>query len=160
VVYNIRYFAAQVASVTVGQSVMPAAGAGVGFGLFITGLVVSLVLAGTADSPGAPKFWQKNMLLGKVYYLALYSGNQLRRDLNLIIGLGKNCKLSFFWSPLLRYITGPVLAIVFSFADPGFQTVKNDPMYIPGFIVAQLHRARVRCAQVVRCVHPERQEER
>ncbi|KAK5200050.1 hypothetical protein LTR92_000591 [Exophiala xenobiotica] len=116
---------------------MPAAGAGVGFGLFMSGLVVALILAETPDSSGAPKFWQKNMLLKKVYYLAFYSGKQLRRDLNLIIGLGKNCKLSFFWSPLLQYITGPVLAIVFSFADPGFQTVKNDPMYIPGFIVAQ-----------------------
>ncbi|KIW59961.1 hypothetical protein PV05_00218 [Exophiala xenobiotica] len=135
-VYNIGYFSAQVAGVAVGHSVRPAAGAGVGFGLFIAGLIVSLTLAKTPDSLGAPSFWQKSMLLKKVYYLAFYSGNQLRCDLNLIIGLGKNWKLPFFWAPLLRYVTGPVLAIVFSFAYPGFQTVKNDPMYIFGFIVA------------------------
>jgi solute carrier family 6 GABA transporter-like protein 1 len=60
------------------------------------------------------------MLLKKVYYLTFCSGNQLRRDLNLILGLGKYWKLPFFWAPLLRDITGPVLALVFSFAYPGF----------------------------------------
>jgi solute carrier family 6 GABA transporter-like protein 1 len=107
-----------------------------GFGLFISALVVALILAETPDSPGAPRFLQKNMLLKKVYYIAFDSGNQLRRDLNLIIGLGKNWNLPFFWAPLLRYITGLVLAIVFSFAYPAFQPVKNDPMYIFGCIVA------------------------
>ena len=39
---------------------------------------------------------------------------------------------------LLRYISGPVLAIIFSFAYPEFQTLKNDPMMISGFILAHI----------------------
>ena len=149
-VYNAGYFGGQVFGVAIGQAVSPEAGAGVGFGLFIGGTVISLLIAKTPDSPGIPKFFGKNVYLSRAFYVAFYSvscvgiinivfanssqGNQLRRDLNLIIGAGKNWKLPVFWAPLLRYITGPILAIVFSFAYPGFQEVKNDPVYIFGFV--------------------------
>ncbi|KAK7905888.1 hypothetical protein LTR67_000612 [Exophiala xenobiotica] len=110
VVYNIGYSAPQVAGVTVGT--------------------------GNARFTRRPEVLAEEHASKAGYYLAFYSGNQLRRDPNQNIGLGKNWKLPFFWAPLHRYITGPVLAIVFSFAYPGFQTVKNDPMHIFGFIVA------------------------
>lgn len=38
-----------------------------------------------------------------------------------------------FWAGLLRYISAPILAIVFSFAYPAFYAVRNDPLQIFGF---------------------------
>jgi solute carrier family 6 GABA transporter-like protein 1 len=60
----------------------------------------------------------------------------LRHDLNTVIGVGKNWSLPFVWAPMLRYISGPILAIIFSLAYPSFDEVSNDPLYIIGFIVA------------------------
>lgn len=60
----------------------------------------------------------------------------LRHDLNTVIGVGKNWSLPFVWAPMLRYISGPILAIIFSLAYPSFDEVSNDPLYIVGFIVA------------------------
>lgn len=37
---------------------------------------------------------------------------------------------------LLRYISGPVLAIIFSFAFPEFHQLRYDPMMISGFILS------------------------
>ena len=39
---------------------------------------------------------------------------------------------------LLRYVSGPVLAIIFSFAFPEFHTLRYDPMMITGFILSVL----------------------
>jgi solute carrier family 6 GABA transporter-like protein 1 len=39
---------------------------------------------------------------------------------------------------LLRYVSGPVLAIIFSFAFPEFHTLRYDPMMITGFILSIL----------------------
>jgi solute carrier family 6 (neurotransmitter transporter, GABA) member 1 len=39
---------------------------------------------------------------------------------------------------LLRYVSGPVLAIIFSFAYPEFYTLRYDPLMILGFIVAHI----------------------
>jgi solute carrier family 6 (neurotransmitter transporter, GABA) member 1 len=35
----------------------------------------------------------------------------------------------------LRYITGPILAIILSLAYPAFETVYDDPLHILGFII-------------------------
>lgn len=37
---------------------------------------------------------------------------------------------------LLRYVSSPVLAMVFSFAFPEFHTLRYDPMMIAGFIIS------------------------
>lgn len=39
---------------------------------------------------------------------------------------------------LLRYVSGPILAIIFSFAYPEFYTLRYDPLMITGFILAHL----------------------
>jgi solute carrier family 6 (neurotransmitter transporter, GABA) member 1 len=62
-------------------------------------------------------------------------GNQLRHDLNAVIGGGSNWSLPSFWAPLLRYFTGPILAIILSLAYPSFETLYDDPLHIMGFIV-------------------------
>lgn len=66
----------------------------------------------------------------------ILQGNQLRNDLNVIVGTGKNWSLPFLWAPLLRYITGPILAIITSLTYPGFKEVDNDPIYVFGFVIA------------------------
>jgi solute carrier family 6 GABA transporter-like protein 1 len=65
-------------------------------------------------------------------------GNQLRRDLNEVVGTGKNWKIPAFLPVLLRYLSGPVLAIIFSFAFPEFHTLRYDPMMIAGFVLSML----------------------
>lgn len=49
--------------------------------------------------------------------------------------MGKNWSLPFIWAPLLRYVTGPILAIILSLAYPSFETLSNDPLHVMGFIV-------------------------
>jgi len=99
--------------------------------------------------------WNSNAFIRNFWFLAFYSvsvplshtyirhantskGNQLRRDLNLIVGVGNNWKIPPFLPFLLRYISGPVLAIIFSFAYPEFHTLRYDPMMITGFIIAHI----------------------
>ncbi len=66
-------------------------------------------------------------------------GEQLRRDLNVIVGSGKNWDIPFFWGILVKYISGPILAIVFSFSYPGFYADgRQDPLHIMGFIVGHI----------------------
>lgn len=62
-------------------------------------------------------------------------GNQLRHDLNSVIGTGKNWSLPSFWAPVLRYISGPILFIILSLAYPSFAEVTRDPLHIMGFII-------------------------
>jgi solute carrier family 6 GABA transporter-like protein 1 len=59
----------------------------------------------------------------------------LKRDLNLIVGGNGNWNIPTFWPILLRYVSAPILAIVFSFAYPEFYTLRYDPMMIAGFIL-------------------------
>lgn len=68
----------------------------------------------------------------------IFQGNQLRRDLNIVVGSGKNWRIPSFMPVLLRYVSGPVLAIIFSFAFPEFHTLRYDPMMIAGFILSIL----------------------
>jgi solute carrier family 6 GABA transporter-like protein 1 len=136
-IYNAGYFGGMVFGVAVAHAVSPAAGAGVGFGLFVGGTVISILLAKTPTA-GAPRHFASNGLLKKIYYLAFYSGNQLGRDLNEVVARGKNWSIPSFWGVLLRYISSPVLAIVFSFSYPEFYTLRNDPVYIAGFALAHI----------------------
>ena len=121
----------------VAHAVSPSAGAGVGFGLFIAGTIISVFLARTPNTAAA-RFWNRNTFLARFWFLAFYSGNQLRRDLNLIVGTGKNWTIPTFWPFLLRYISAPVLALIYSFSYPAFYQLRNDPMHIAGFTLAHL----------------------
>ncbi|KAL2855726.1 hypothetical protein BJX68DRAFT_231095 [Aspergillus pseudodeflectus] len=136
VVYNFAYFGGQIIGVSVAHGREdPAIGAGAGFGTFV---VFSIIAALVAEKPviPAPSFWGRNPFLSKFWYLAAYSGSQIRRDLNNIIGGEKNWKIPSFWPVLLRYVCAPVLCIIFSFAYPEFHTLRYDPLMITGFILA------------------------
>lgn len=93
--------------------------------------------------------------MSRLWYLAFYSvsadsfhfrdqansclkGNQLRRDLNVIIGSGKNWNIPTFWPVLLRYVSGPILAIVYGFSYPAFYKLRYDPLHILGFGVGHI----------------------
>jgi hypothetical protein len=52
------------------------------------------------------------------------------------VGTGKNWKIPVFMPVLLRYISGPVLAIILSFAVPEFHSLRYDPLMILGFIAS------------------------
>lgn len=71
--FNAGFFSAMVLGVAIAHAVSPPAGAGVGFGLFIAGTVVALIIAKTPDSKVPVKFFHKNTYLSKFWYLAFYS---------------------------------------------------------------------------------------
>jgi solute carrier family 6 GABA transporter-like protein 1 len=56
--------------------------------------------------------------------------------LNDVVGGKGNWNIPRFWPVLLRYVSAPILAIVFSFAYPEFYSLRYDPMMIAGFILA------------------------
>ena len=109
--YNFGYFAGQILGVAIGHVVNPGAGAGVGFGVYIVSATIAVLVAKSPNAE-APRFWGKSTVLRKFWFLAFYSvsplpsphslcgieltshqGNQLRRDLNAIVGQGKNWRI-------------------------------------------------------------------
>ncbi|KAF1942614.1 SNF-domain-containing protein [Clathrospora elynae] len=137
-IYNVGFFGGQIFGVSLAHGIRnPGAGAGAGIGFYILLSIIAVFVAHKPDAP-APRFWNRNSLLRKFWFLAFYSGNQLRRDLNVIVGQGKNWKIPAFLPFLLRYLSGPVLAIILSFAFPEFHTLRYDPMMITGFILSIL----------------------
>ncbi|KAF2022390.1 SNF-domain-containing protein [Aaosphaeria arxii CBS 175.79] len=133
--FNFGYFGGTIFGLALAQAVGASAGAGLAFGLFIVGSIVAVFIAKTPDSP-APGFWNKNVFLSRFWWAAFYQGVQLRRDLNLSVAKGKNWKIPVFWGALLRYISAPILAIIFSFAYPLFLTNRRDPLHIFAFSFA------------------------
>lgn len=71
-IWNCGYFLGQILGVAVGHAVSPGAGAGVGFGIFVVGVVSSVLMAKTPKAH-APRFWGKNVMLSKFWFLAFYS---------------------------------------------------------------------------------------
>jgi solute carrier family 6 GABA transporter-like protein 1 len=138
IVYNIGFFGGQIFGISLAHGIsQPGAGAGAGIGFYVLMAIVAVIVARSPDAR-APSFWNANPFIRKFWFLAFYSGNQLRRDLNVIVGQGKNWKIPAFMPFLLRYLSGPVLAIIFSFAFPEFHTLRYDPMMIAGFILSIL----------------------
>ncbi|KAI7544223.1 SNF-domain-containing protein [Hortaea werneckii] len=135
--WNAGYFGGQILGVAVGHGVSAPAGAGAGFGCFVVFTGAALLVAKTPDAE-APGLFNKNAFFKRFWFLAFYSGNQLRRDLNVIVAAGKNWNIPALWGPLLRYISSPILFIVYSFAYPEFWTLRNDPVYVFGFILAHI----------------------
>ncbi|KAI0545699.1 hypothetical protein F4679DRAFT_575991 [Xylaria curta] len=138
VVYNTGYLGAQIIGVSVAHGLgNPGAGAGAGFGFYFVCSLAAIFISKTPDAR-APVFWGRNTHVARFWYLAFYSGNQLRRDLNCVVGVGKNWKIPIFLPVLLRYVSGPTLAIIFSFAYPEFYTLRYDPLMITGFTLAHI----------------------
>lgn len=54
-----------------------------------------------------------------------------------MVGRGKNWNIPFFWGPILRYGSAPILAMVTSFAYPKFYANgRFDPLHITAFTFA------------------------
>ncbi|RSL45372.1 hypothetical protein CEP54_014296 [Fusarium duplospermum] len=134
--YNVGYVLALFLGILLGHLVNPSVGAGVGFGVFIAGALVAAFVGKTPTVP-APRFWGSNPIISRFWYAAFYSGNQLRRDLNrAILGGSKNWKIHWVWPICLKYITGPAVALVFSFAYPKFlNNHADDPPFIYSFVL-------------------------
>ncbi|SMY27616.1 unnamed protein product [Zymoseptoria tritici ST99CH_1A5] len=146
-IYNFGYIAGQIIGVGVAHATGgPGAGVGAGVGLWFVCSIIAMIAGKTPSrSKLSQPFWSRNSVtrglrtaLDRFYYVAFYSGNQLKRDLNAIVGLGRNWNIPVFWPFLLRYISAPVLAIVFSFSYPEFHTLRYDPLMILGFTVSHI----------------------
>ncbi|KAM0296164.1 hypothetical protein HYE67_008144 [Fusarium culmorum] len=138
-VYNAGYVFSLFIGILLGHLVTPAAGAGAGFGIFIACSLIS-AFVGKAPTIPAPRFWGKNAILSRFWYAAFYSGQQLRHDLNNVISNGgKNWKIHWVWPICLKYVTGPAVALVFSFAYPKFLNKhRNDPPYVYSFVLMHM----------------------
>jgi solute carrier family 6 GABA transporter-like protein 1 len=137
IVHNVGFVGSMIIGLVVAHTVQPGVGAGVGFAVYFLMFGASVMMS-LVPHVQAPGFMGKNVMTNRIYYLAFYSGNQLRHDLNQIVGQGKNWSLPVFWAPMIRYIAAPILAIVFSFSYPGFYELRNDPLHIMGFGVAHI----------------------
>lgn len=142
-IYNGGYLAGHILGIGLAHGTSsPGAGAGAGIGLWAVCAIVATFLARPQGDyhfeSRAPSFWGKDKFLSRFWFLAFYSGNQLRRDLNVIVGGGRNWRIPSFLPVLLRYVSGPVLVIILSFAFPEFHTLRYDPMMIAGFILSML----------------------
>lgn len=73
VTFNCGFFGGMFFGVTVAHAVSPAAGAGVGFGLFIGGSIIASVIGKTPDSKVPARFFHRNVFLSRFWYLAFYS---------------------------------------------------------------------------------------
>jgi solute carrier family 6 GABA transporter-like protein 1 len=137
--YNGGYVLSTFLGILLGHLVNPSVGAGVGFGVFIACSVASALVGKTPTVP-APRFWGRNAILSRFWYVAFYSGNQIRRDLNrAILGGGKNWKIHWIWPICLKYVTGPAVALVFSFAYPKFlNNHADDPPFIYSFVLMHM----------------------
>ncbi|KAM5347507.1 hypothetical protein ACJ41O_010512 [Fusarium nematophilum] len=138
-VYNGGYVLSIFLGLLLGHLVNASVGAGVGFGVFIACALVAAFVGKTPSVP-APRFWGNNPILSRFWYAAFYSGNQLRRDLNCaILGGSKNWKIHWVWPICLKYITGPAVALVFSFAYPKFLSGHaDDPPFIYSFVLMHM----------------------
>ncbi|KAK2683882.1 Sodium:neurotransmitter symporter [Fusarium oxysporum f. sp. vasinfectum] len=138
-VYNGGYVLSLFLGLLIGHVVSAPAGAGVGFGIFIACALISAFVGKTPSIP-APRFWGNNPILSRFWYAAFYSGNQIRRDLNnAILGGKTNWKIHWVWPICLKYITGPAVALVFSFAYPKFlNNYSDDPPFIYSFVLMHM----------------------
>ncbi|ENH64753.1 Sodium- and chloride-dependent GABA transporter 2 [Fusarium oxysporum f. sp. cubense race 1] len=138
-VYNGGYVLSLFLGLLIGHVVSAPAGAGVGFGIFIACALISAFVGKTPSIP-APRFWGNNPILSRFWYAAFYSGNQIRRDLNnAILGGQTNWKIHWVWPICLKYITGPAVALVFSFAYPKFlNNYSDDPPFIYSFVLMHM----------------------
>ncbi|KAM0424811.1 hypothetical protein ACHAPT_009867 [Fusarium lateritium] len=79
-------------------------------------------------------------------------GNQLRRDLNVVVATGKNWNIPALWPVVLRYVSAPILAIVVSFANLAFAKKSNDLLrHAP-------HHLRLHRASLARRLYPSRED--
>ncbi|KAM0438643.1 hypothetical protein ACHAPT_001396 [Fusarium lateritium] len=138
-VYNGGYVLGIFLGLLLGHLVSASVGAGVGFGVFIACALFAAFVGKTPSIP-APRFWGRNPILSRFWYAAFYSGNQLRRDLNCAILAGsKNWRIPWVWPICLKYITGPAIALVFSFAYPKFLNGHaDDPPFIYSFVLMHM----------------------
>jgi len=72
IIYNTGYFGGLIFGVAVAHAVSPPAGAGLGFGLYIAGSIISTLIGRTPDS-AAPRFWSRNVYFSRFWYVAFYS---------------------------------------------------------------------------------------
>lgn len=54
------------------------------------------------------------------------------------MAVGKNWSIPVVWGPILRYVSAPIMAVIFSFAYPAFYKVRNDPLHIFAFAVSHV----------------------
>jgi len=100
-IYTVGFVAAQALGIGIAYATTPGIGAGIGFGIFFASLAISVLVAKTPSIP-APRFWGNNVFLSRFWWIGFYSGNQLTRDLNVVVGFGKNWNIPMFWAPVMK----------------------------------------------------------
>lgn len=71
--YNAAFLGAQLLSLIVGHTVSVPAGAGVGFGVFLVGAAIAVMISKTPDVRPAARLFNRGKITSIIYYLAFYS---------------------------------------------------------------------------------------
>jgi solute carrier family 6 GABA transporter-like protein 1 len=154
-VYTLGFVAAQALGIGIAYATTPVIGAGVGFGIYVLSTIAGTLLSKTPNIP-APKFWGNNNFISSFWYIAFYCGNQLTRDLNVVIGVGKNWSIPVLWAPIMKVCfpssflqAKPSDAYkVHLESNPGHCAVFRLPRFSP-----PLHQAHVRSNHDLRLQH-------
>ena len=116
------------------------------FGLGVLAFVASLLICTSTavmmtNQPTVTGSFGSNRYLNALWWVTMYPGQQLTRDLNIVVGTGGNWKLPIVWAPLLRWVAAPVLISVFSLSYREFGSeakIYRNPLHIFAFTVAQV----------------------
>lgn len=108
-IYTIGFAVAQGLGIRVAYGSTPGIGAGVGFAFFFASTFIALFAARTPGIP-APRFWGNSKFMSRFWWVAFYPGNQLTRDLNVLIGVGKNWNIPYFWAAIMKVCSRKLIA--------------------------------------------------
>lgn len=105
-VYTVGFVAAQILGIGISYATTPGIGAGVGFAIYGASAIAGNLLAKTPGIPApgipAPRFWGNNNILSRFWWVAFYCSNQLTRDLNVVIGVGRDWNIPMIWAPVMK----------------------------------------------------------
>lgn len=100
-IYTFGFAIAQGLGIRVAYGSTPGIGAGVFFAFWFTAIFISIFAAKNPAIPG-PRFFGNNNVLSRLWWMAFYPGQQLTRDLNVVIGVGKNWNIPWAWAVIMR----------------------------------------------------------
>lgn len=116
-----------------------------GLSTFLTVLILGTCAAASiAKSPEIKGGFGNKKFFNSLWWLSCYPGTMLTRDLNAVIAQGTNWSLPSFWTPMLRWVTAPVLIYILGLGyedfikDPNDSKYKRNPLHLFGFTLSHL----------------------
>ncbi|KAJ3215888.1 hypothetical protein HK099_006156 [Clydaea vesicula] len=112
-----------------------------GFGILIGFAIFFVTIAISVFSAKNPTVSQHSSpVLNKLYWLNLYNGDQLRKDLNAVVATHGRWEIPLTWVIIMKFLTGPICFIMTTLPFKGVAEAKfiANPIAVFGFFVGML----------------------